>query len=60
MTEYSFNERPAQPNMVSDAKEKRRKVLDGVFQRRRLNHRRYNLRKIQEYNQHHKNYLDFD
>jgi len=55
-----FQEKSPPANTVNAAKEKRRKVLDGVFQRRRLTYKRYNLRKIQAYYQHCNNAPDVD
>jgi hypothetical protein len=60
MTECHFQEKPTQSPTLNEAKEQRRKVLDGVFQRRRLTYKRYNLRKIQAYYQHRNNAPDED
>jgi len=59
MTEYHFHEKPDSATNVNEAKEKRRKVLDGVFQRRKLMYK-HNLRKSLAYFQSHKNSPDFD
>ncbi len=59
MTEYHFQEKPATTPSVNEAKVKRRKVLDGVLQRRKLMYT-HTLRKSLAYDQSHKNSPDFD
>lgn len=59
MTEYHFQEKPATIPSVNEAKVKRRKVLDGVFQRRKLIYK-HTLRKSLAYYQSHKNSPDCD
>ncbi len=60
MTEYHFQEKPVPANSVNAAKEQRRKVLDGVFQRRRLIYQRNNLRQVLAHSQHRNNAPDED
>jgi hypothetical protein len=46
MSEYSLHTKPATTTTVNDAKEQRRKVLNGVFERRKLIYKNY-MRKMQ-------------
>ena len=41
MTEYNLHSKPATSNAVNTAKAERRKVLDGVFERRKLIYKNY-------------------
>jgi hypothetical protein len=46
MTEYNFHEGTVHRTSVNEAKEKRRKILEAVFERRRENYIRH-LKKMQ-------------
>jgi hypothetical protein len=60
MTEYTLHFQPATETSANEAKEKRRKVLDGVFQRRKQIYKRNNLKQTLAYYQYRKNTPDLD
>jgi hypothetical protein len=45
MSEYNLHFQPLTPQTVNEAKAQRRKVLDGVFERRKLIYKNY-IRKL--------------
>ncbi len=60
MTEYNLHTTPPTSNSVNEAKAERRKVLDGVYERRKLMYKQYNLRKSLAYFKTRKNSPEFD
>jgi hypothetical protein len=59
MTEYNLYSKPTTTNAVNHAKAARRKVLDGVFERRKLIYKNY-IRKMHDNLNNNKIDLSFD
>jgi len=59
MTEYNSHVPPPQSSSPNDKKEQRRKIIDAVYERRRLIYKRY-IRKLRNNPDNNKIALSFD